>query len=227
MALPGFVVLLISALLCLATLIVARLLYPKPQDLEKKEAVPLQAKGFPKAYWFYVVAGACIAVGFVDFSLISFHFEKAQIISGNVIPLYYAVAMATGAISALVFGWLLDKIGYISVYVVFFLSALFAPFVFLGNSFIVLIGMILWGVGVGAQDSILKAVITPVIPADNRSTAFGFFDTGFGIFWFLGSATMGFLYDKSIIALIIFSVVLQLLALPTFVYAKKQIRHSS
>lgn len=220
----GFAVLIFSALLCIATLIVARLLYSKPQNLEKKEAIPLQTKGFPKAYWFYVIAGACIAAGFVDFSLLSFHFQKTHILSSNVIPVYYAVAMATGAISAFIFGWLLDKVGYKVVIIAFSLSALFAPFVFLGNALIVLFGMILWGVGVGAQDSILKAVLIPVIPANKRSTAFGVFDTGFGIFWFIGSATMGFLYDKSIFALIFFSVILQLLALPVFLYAKIQLK---
>lgn len=133
--------------------------------------------------------------------------------------------MATGAVTALVFGRLLDKIGFKSVFIAFFLSALFAPLVFLGNSLFALVGMILWGIGVGAQDSLLKSILVPVVSITKRSTAFGVFDTGFGIFWFLGSATMGFLYDKSVPALIVFSVLLQLLALPVFLYGKSKIIH--
>ena len=123
-----------------------------------------------------------------------------------------------GALSALLFGRLLDRIGFPILLLAFFLSALFAPFVFLGGAGVALIGMMLWGLGMGAQDSLLKAVLTSVVSAAKRSTAFGVFDTGFGIAWFLGSALLGFLYDRSIVSMIIISVVLQLLALPLFLW---------
>jgi hypothetical protein len=54
--------------------------------------------------------------------------------------------------------------------------------------------MVTWGIGM-AQDSLLKAVLTNVVPVEKRSTAFWVFDTGFGIAWFVGSAAMGWLYD--------------------------------
>jgi predicted MFS family arabinose efflux permease len=63
--------------------------------------------------------------------------------------------------------------------------------------------------------------LTGVIPARKRSTAFGLFDTGYGIAWFLGSAAMGLLYEKSILALVLFSVILQLAALPLLFVANK------
>jgi MFS family permease len=104
----------------------------------------------------------------------------------------------------------------------FFLAAFFPPLVFLGTFWWALFGMVLWGIGMGAQDSLLKAILTGVVSSDRRSTAFGVFDTGFGIAWFLGSATMGFLYEKSIAALIVFSVLSQLAALPALLVANKQ-----
>ena len=64
-------------------------------------------------------------------------------------------------------------------------------------------------------------MLTGVIPAEKRSTAFGLFDTGYGIAWFLGSAAMGLLYEKSILALVLFSVVFQLAALPLLFIANK------
>lgn len=45
----------------------------------------------------------------------------------------------------------------------------------------------------------------------------------FGVFWFLGSALMGFLYDVSIPALIVFSVSVQLAALPLLYIAMRSI----
>jgi predicted MFS family arabinose efflux permease len=65
-------------------------------------------------------------------------------------------------------------------------------------------------------------MLTGVIPPGKRSTAFGLFDTGYGIAWFLGSAAMGLLYEKSILAVVVFSVVLQLAALPILFVANKK-----
>ena len=218
----AFAVLLITALLSLASLVVARIFYPRPHELEERSPVVLKAKGFSKSYWLYAVAGMCVAAGFADFSLIAFHFQKTNVVPQSLIPVFYSVAMVTGAITPLIFGKLLDKTGLAIVLVAFFIGALFAPCVFLGGFGFALAGMILWGLGMGAQDSLLKAVLADVIPKDKRSTGYGVFDTVFGVAWFAGSAAMGILYDKSIPAVVIFSVVLQLGALPFFVWARSQ-----
>ena len=218
----GFGVLLVPALVCLATLIFARLFYPEPHKLEEASTELLQTKGFSRAFWIYIVAGALIAAGFADFSLISFHFKKVGNVTDTEVALFYAAAMGAGAVTNLVFGRLFDRVGFSIAAVAFFAGAMFAPFVFLGQFWLVLTGMILWGVGMGAQNSLLKAMLSSVIPAAKRSTGFGLFYTAFGIAWFIGSAAMGFLYDRSLITLIIFSVICQLAALPTFLWANTQ-----
>ena len=43
--------------------------------------------------------------------------------------------------------------------VVALISSLFAPLVFLGGFYTALIGMALWGVGMGAQESIMRAAV--------------------------------------------------------------------
>jgi predicted MFS family arabinose efflux permease len=223
----GFGVLLVPALLCLATLVFARFTYPEPHKLEEGSTELLETKGFPKAFWIYVTAGALIAAGFADFSLISFHFKKVGAVSDTEVALFYAAAMGAGAITNLVFGRLFDRMGFSIAAVAFLAGAMFAPFVFVGRFWLVLTGMILWGVGMGAQNSLLKAMLSSVIPAAKRSTGFGLFYTAFGIAWFIGSAAMGFLYERSLFTLIIFSVVCQLAALPTFLWGNAQARWSS
>lgn len=217
----AFAALLIPALLCLIMLTTARISYPRPHELEDRRAQFLQTKGFSKAYWMYLAAGALIACGFADFSLIAFHFRKAAVVSQEVVPLFYAVAMAMGALASLIIGRLLDKIGLPKLLLAFFLPAFSAPLVFMGGSALALTGMMLWGVGLGAQDSSLKAVLSAVIPPEKRSTGFGLFDTGFGIAWFAGSITMGLLYERSLPALVLFSVLFQLAAMPLLLYAKR------
>jgi len=119
------------------------------------------------------------------------------------------------------FGRLFDRVGFPIVICAFFLGALFAPLVFLGQFRLTLTGMALWGIGMGAQNSLLKALLSGVLSVAKRSTGFGLFYTGYGIAWFLGSAAMGFLYDKSILAVVILSVVFQFLALPVFLWARR------
>ena len=218
----AFAVLLISAVLCLAVLIVAFLLYRRPHELEGQPQHIADSKGFQQAYWLYLAAGALVAAGFADFSLIAFHFQKSGTVSQGLVPVFYAVAMATGALTSLLLGKLLDKYGLPVLLLAFGIPAFFAPLVFLQGEGLELAGMILWGLGMGAQDSCLKAVLARIVPSDKRSTAFGIFDTGFGIAWFAGSAIMGILYMKSIPTLVAFSVALQLLALPVFFVAEKR-----
>ena len=98
------------------------------------------------------------------------------------------------------------------------LSASFAPLVFAGGFNLVLAGMVLWGIGVGAQESVLKAEIAEMVPPERRGTAFGTFHTAFGICWFAGSLLMVRMYDSSILSLIIFSVTSQIVALAVISY---------
>jgi MFS family permease len=218
----GFSVLLIPALLCLAILVAARLLHPRPHELEEGTGHTFATTKLTRAYWIYLAAGSLIAAGFADFALIGFHFHKANTVPANLIPVFYAVAMASSTLASIPLGRLFDRFGPNISLFAFLISAAAAPFVFLGTSIAALIGMIFWGIGMSGQDSLLRAMLTGVIPPEKRSTAFGLFDTGYGIAWFLGSALMGLLYDKSIVAVVMFSVSLQLAAVPVFFIANKK-----
>ncbi|HKR54250.1 MAG TPA: MFS transporter [Chthoniobacterales bacterium] len=215
----GFALLLISALITIAVVLTASYLFPSPRELEVGQG--LETKGVSHSYWLYLTAGACIAAGFADFALIAYHFQKTGSVAGPVIPIYYAIAMAIGGAGALLFGKWFDRAGVSIVMIVTFTSAFFAPLVFFGRTWIALCGMILWGIGLGAQNSLLKSVVAPLLRRDVRATGFGLFDTGFGVAWFVGSWVMGILYGKSILALVIFSVALQLLSLIPFTLAKR------
>src|SRR5437899_6162385 len=217
----GFAVLLIPALICLAILVAARLLHPRPHELEEGAGHAFETTNLTRAYWIYLAAGSLIAAGFADFALIGFHFHKANTVPANLIPVFYAVAMASSALASIPLGRLFDRFGGNIAQLAFFISAAAAPFVFLGSSVFALIGMIFWGIGMSAQGSLFQAMLTGVIPPEKRSTAFGLFDTGYGIAWFLGSAAMGLLYEKSILAMALFSVIRQLAALPVRFIANK------
>jgi MFS family permease len=218
----GFAYLLIPAILAVLVITIAARLYPHPQRLEVS-APRLETKGLTHPYWLYVVAVGLIGAGYADFPLIAYHFGKAAVAPANWIPIFYAVAMGVDAVAALILGRLFDRLGMPVIMAVSILSALFAPLVFLGGFNLALLGMVLWGIGMGAQESIIKAALAEMVPRDRRATGYGIFNTGFGLFWFLGSALMGILYDFSIGSLIFFSVVIQLCSIPIFRRISKEI----
>jgi predicted MFS family arabinose efflux permease len=218
----GFGVLLIPAVLCLGSLFLARLLHPRPYELEAGAGHTFATTNLTRAYWIYLAAGALLAAGFADFALIGFHFQKANVVTENLIPVLYAVAMAASALASIPLGRFFDRFGPNVSLFAFLISTAAAPLVFLGPSAFALVGMIFWGIGMSAQGSLFQAMLSGVIPPQKRSTAFGLFDTGYGIAWFLGSAAMGLLYDKSIQAVVLFSVILQLAAIPVLFVANKK-----
>ncbi len=219
----GFAILLVPAFLTMGVLIAARILYPRPRDLEA--TLPeLETKGFPGVYWVYLAAMVLNAAGFADFPLIGYHFQKASTVPENWIPIFYSVAMGAGAITALVFGRLFDRKGIQVIIVAVILSSVFAPLVFLGGFALSLVGMGLWGVGLGAHESVMRAAIAGMVGGDRRATAYGIFNTGYGVFWFLGSFLMGALYDFSTSYLIAFSVVAQLASVPLLLAVKMKSR---
>lgn len=116
--------------------------------------------------------------------------------------------------SAPFLGYLYDRKGFIILVIVSLLSCFFAPLVFLGDANQALLGIILWSIGVGAHESLMRAIVALLVPKERRGSAYGIFNTGFGIFWFLGSVVMGILYDVSIVSLVIFSISIQILAVP-------------
>jgi MFS family permease len=216
----SFTVLLIPALCALSVLTLARMLYPRPQDLEI-ETIDLKEKGFSKKYWLYIIAISCVAAGYVDFPLIAFHFQKAAIISDIWVPVFFSIAMASAGLAALICGRLYDKIGFSVLIFVTALASLFAPLVFIGKFYLSLIGMVLWGIGIGAQESIMRAVVANMVQMNKRATAYGILNIWFGISWFLGSALMGFLYDVSLLSLMIFSMGIQLVSIPILIAVKE------
>lgn len=219
-AIPGAIALII--------LLVTKCKFPNPEQFEPepKEYVPFKME---KRFLFYIAGISLFAFGFIDYSLVIMHIsnrfaslapglsETGSIVTGGQLPLLYAGAMIVDAVAALIFGLLYDKKGVKVLIWSTLISAPFAIFVFGSNSIpMVLLGIGLWGVGMGAQESILKAAVAGMVPKASRATGYGIFEGAFGLFWFLGSWLLGVLYDLSIPAMIGVSVAAQLAAIPLY-----------
>lgn len=219
----SFAILLIPALLALTILIFARWLYPHPHELEAQQD-RIEAQGMNASFWLYLLGASLIAAGYADFPLMAYHFQKTNLLSPIWIPVSYAIAMGLNSISAPLFGHIYDRKGFSILIIISIFSCLFAPMVFLGDSSYALVGVAFWSIGVGAHESLMRAIVANMVPKNKRGSAYGVFNTGFGVFWFLGSFLMGILYDISIPALVIFSMAIQLLAVPLLCVVMQKIK---
>lgn len=210
----------IFAIMTLVILVVSRIKYPHPDEFETKTF----SKGFKGNKYFnlYMIAIVFIALGFIDYPVLAFHISKTSSINVIYVPLLYALAMGVDAIAALIFGHLYDKKGILSLQIAIGITLFISPVFFLLEGVLVLImGVILWGIGMGAQESILKAVISGLVSKDKRATAYGIFYTVFGSSWFLGSLVIGYLYDIHVLYIVIFTVVSEFIALGILIYYQR------
>jgi len=221
-----FAALAIPGAITLILLLITRNKFPNPEHFEPepKEYLPFKMK---KEYILYIAGISFFAFGFIDYSLAVMHVAKtyvsAALLDAKTLPLLYAGAMLVDAVAAMFFGILYDKEGVKALVVSTLLSAPFAILIFTGTSLHSLfLGIALWGVGMGAQESILKAAVTSMVPKNCRATGYGIFECSFGVFWFLGSWLMGVLYDINIYAMIALSVLAQVAAIPLYLKSDKE-----
>lgn len=224
LAIPGFITILL--------LLFTKREFPNPEAFEpepKKEETFVMKKSFI----YYIMGISLFAFGFMDYALIIMHISKnftglsgsyqaMKFISEENLPLLYAGAMLVDAIAALIFGQLYDKKGIKVLAISTLISAPFSLFIFgFTKEWAILLGLILWGIGMGAQESILKAAVTSIVPKKNRASGYGIFECSFGIFWFLGSWLLGILYSHSIPLMIVLSIISQVMAIPFYLKVSK------
>ena len=216
----GYALLLISSVLAIGALTVARMNFPVPSRLEEERTAP--AGGFSRSYWLYMVAAACFAAGLISYELVAYHLATAKVVTEQWIPVFLAFSTGCGVIASLVLGKLYDRAPLPTLLVAVFLSSLFSPFAFYGDLPALLVGMVFWGIGYATQDTLFKAVVAGVLPEGKRNLAFGLFYSGYGAGWLIGSVATGLLYEPSRVVLVAFAVLAQLISLPLFVIAKRQ-----
>ena len=74
----------------------------------------------------------------------------------------------------------------------------------------------------GAHETIMKSAIADLTPLKKRGTGYGIFNTAYGLAILIGSAFCGLLYDYSIAAVILFSIAVEIAAIPVFFTLRKE-----
>jgi len=210
----------------LSLLGVARLLYPRPQDLAAGPG-QVTTERMPRVFWVYVAGAALAAAGFADFPLISYHFQHAGTVTPALTPVFYAIAMAVSGVGSLVLGKVFDRAGIGVLVPLTIVAAAYAPLAFLGGFWAVLVGVSLWGLGMGVQESLIPAAVAPMVSPDRRAFAYGLFTGIYGTAWVIGSIVIGVLVSVSLGGLVAFCVASELAAIPLILIVRARTRSAS
>lgn len=208
----AFTILVVPGVLAMFSLVAARRLIPSEHHAAKKEAGTLDRGDRSAAARLYLLFVFLTAVGFAPFPLIAFHLSAQGVLSEAQVPLLFAAAMAVDAAAALISGRLYDHRGLrvLAAAPVLSIAALAA---FTTAAWAVWPAMAAWGAVMGVQESTLRAAVGDLARSAHRATAYGVFNTAYGIALLVGGLALGLLYGWSIPLLATAVVVVQVAAL--------------
>ena len=201
----AFATLLIPAVITAVLIVVTKFLYPRPEDLEPHSPA-IHATGLGRAFWIYLVGAALVAAGFADYQLIAFHLQKHGIASAIWIPIFYSVAMATSGAGSLLFGQTVRPLrrgGAHPAHVYFHCVGAvgFSGRIHTGRWSARRCGG--WAWACTSRSS--RRRWRPWCRRSGGLRRMACSPPRYGIFWFLGSAAIGFLYDVSVAGAVVCS----------------------
>lgn len=197
-----------------------------------KDSRAKNSKKLSKIFFYYIAFTFLTALGFINFAIFGYHFKVKEILSDVQIPFFYAIAMVSDAFAALLIGKFYDilklrrrneKAGLLTL--IFIPPVIFLiPFLIFSEDIkFILFGVILWGIVLGAHETIMKAAIADISSIEKRGTAYGIFTTIYGIATLLSGIITGLLYDYVFSLLLLFIFITQLSAILIFLFMKKEI----
>ena len=226
---PGLAVLALPGAVALVLVAVIRRAVPDPSVYDRIPTVPAVApvagqgirgwfaeavgSGLPRTFFRYAVAASLTTGGLVTFGIIGYHLVTDRVVPVASVPLVYAGAMLVEAVAALVVGAVYDRVGATALRLVPLLVAAVPALALAKNLWVALIGVAVWGLAYGVQDSTVKALVAELVDAPRRATAYGVFAGIQGAFAIIGGAAAGWLYDRSLTALVVVVAISQVLAL--------------
>lgn len=243
---PALGVMIIPGVAAIVVLVVLRHRVPDPADYERedeaeaaveeapaektaaKDATHANAQApnarkqrlpkLPARFWLYTCFCGMVLAGVGTFGVMSYHMVDTGLFTAALVPILYAVAQAVDAVFALVTGSLYDKFGVKVLFCLPVSSALVPLFVFTNSAPLVAVGVALWGMSLGIQESTMRAAVADMVPSDRRATSYGMFSVATGIGTFIGATVIGALYSFGQGAIAAYSLVLQAAALALLVY---------
>ncbi len=228
----GYALLWFPLALVLLCLFFAYRTAPNPQVLEKTVVKDMEPDKLSRVFWIYTIFTFVTTLGFANFALVGFHFKAKHLLTDAQIPLFYTIAMGVDALAAIIIGRTYDifkarrgneKAGLITLIAIPAFSILIPALVFSSGFYLCLAGVIIWGIVMGAHETVMRSAIADLTALNKRGTGYGIFNAVYGLSIFIGSAIIGLLYEYSISAVIIVSIAVEIAAIPLFLIMRQEV----
>ncbi len=194
----------------------------EPQKIEGKR------EKLARPFYIYTFAVLLNTVGLIPYTLILY--KASEILQPTqqwIVPLIYVLIQGVDAPMALIAGYAYDKFG-IGFLVMPFLLSLFPPLLtMVGAELSTLIAAaIVFGLVLGTQESIYRAAVSELTPISSRGTAYGIFNTAYGVGFLISGALYGLLMELKppFIAVIFYVSVTQIIATASLLSIRSELK---
>jgi predicted MFS family arabinose efflux permease len=206
-------------------LCIARNRLPHPEKLEiAHESGSKDNTLFSKTFVLYSLFTFFAVAGFANFPLIAYHLKMKTIVGDAQIPALFALAMGVDALTALIIGKTYDRMG-LKILIIVPLLSFFIPLLAFSDMLVgVIIGTILWGIVLGIHETIMRAAVADLTDINRRGSAYGIFNTLYGLSWLLGGTLMGMLYEHSVYTLMLLAALFEVVSIPLFLMLAKSLK---
>jgi MFS family permease len=222
----GMAVLAVPGAIAMVLLLTLQRRVPDPGVYDEAPAPAASPDAPPRGWWAeavgaglsgdffrYAIAASLTTGALVTFGIIGYHLTVDGLLPVAAVPIVYAGAMAVEAVAALLIGSIYDRTGTRVLLVVPVLVALVPALALSSALGAVLLGVVAWGFAQGVQDSTIKAVVAELVEAPRRATAYGVFAGIQGLLAIVGGVGAGWLYERSLVALVVVVAITQVVAL--------------
>jgi len=157
-----------------------------------------KGKALGKSFYNYTFAVMLNTIGLIPVALILY---KASVILQPeeqqwMVPLIYLLIQGVDASVALLSGYTYDKFG-IKILALPFILSLFPPLFTMVDSGLstLIVASVFFGIVLGMQESIYRAAVSEFTPISSRGTAYGIFNTAYGVGFLISGGIYGSMID--------------------------------
>lgn len=232
----GYKILIFAVALVMISVFIAYKKISKHDLIKDGETITRKNDKLTPIFWKYCLFSFFTTMGFVAYSIIGYHLKSRELITDASITALYAGAMIIDAIIAVVIGKVYDLIkkktgknetGLLTLIFIPILSV-FIPILTLNDNVVwIVLGFILYGIILGGHETIMRSAIADLTAFKKRGTAYGVFNSIYGLALFIGSSLIGILYESiSINSIIAFTMCTELIAIIIFTNMRKDIKNN-
>lgn len=189
----AYSMLAIPVLISLVFLTLAFVSHPEIRSVNKAAV----RGNVPRNLMLYMSASSLIFLGFIHWSIISYHFRASNALLDYQIALAYSIAMVVDAAVAIPIGVFYDKVGLKSLLPTPLAIMLLVIALTFSTPLTFTFTAILWGFAMSIYETVMRAALADLVEPSGRALAYSIFNVATGISWMLGSIVVAYLYSIS------------------------------